>query len=149
MTNFFNIRINRTSAFAMLLIWVFALVSGVANACLLDVSRITSQAGAIEQINQHGVAQVSLSSHAAIEGDLERAEDAHTSKQPCLKVCDDSSRSLPKKYPAGEVDPGQPIIVAVLWSLAEPIRLQYKQPSSTQHVASLLPLRVLYARLAL
>ena len=149
MTNFSKTRINRISAFAMLLVWVFALISGVANACLLDASRITSQAGAIEQINQHGLAQVSLSSHESIEADSARAEDAHTSKQPCLKVCDDSSRSLPKKYPAGEVDPGQPIIVAVLWSLAEPIRLQYKQPSGTQHAASLLPLRVLYARLAL
>ena len=149
MTNFFKTRINRIGAFAMLLVWVFALISGVANACLLESPGFTAQAGATGEINEHGTAQVSLRSHAAIEGDLERAEDGHTSKQPCLKVCDDSSRSLPKKYPAGEVDPRQPIIVAVLWSLAEPIRLQYKQPSSTQHVASLLPLRVLYARLAL
>ena len=149
MTNFFNTRINRISAFAMLLVWVFSLVSGVANACLLESPGITAQAGAIEQINQHGVAQVSSSSHAAIEADSVQAEDAHTSRQPCLKVCDDSSRSLPKKYTAGQADPGQPIIVAVLWSLAEPIRLQYKQPSGTHHAASLLPLRVLYSRLAL
>ena len=149
MTNFFKTRVNRISASAMLLIWVFALISGVANVCLLEAPGINAQAGAIQQINQHGAAKVSLNSHAAIEVDLDRAEDEHISKQPCLKVCDDSSRSLPNKYSAGQIDGGSPINIAVLWSLAEPIRLQYKQPSRTQHAASLLPLRVLYSRLAL
>lgn len=46
------------------------------------------------------------------------------------------------------MDPGLPTIVAVLWPLPEPIRLQYKQPNDTQH-APLLPLRVRYARLVL
>ena len=133
----------------MLLVWVFSLVSGVANACLLEAPGITAQAEAIEQINKHAVEQFSLSSHSAIEADLDRAEDARTSRQRCLKVCDDSSRSLPTKYTAGQADFWQPTIVAVLWSLAEPIRLQYKQPRGTQHAASPLPLRVLYARLAL
>ena len=149
MTNFSKTRINRISAFAMLLIWVFALISGVANACLLESPGMNAKAGAIEQINHHAAAQVSLSSYAAIESDSDRAEDEHISKQPCLKVCDDSSRSVPNKYSAGQTDPGFPIIIAVLWSLAEPIRLQYKQPSGIQHAASLLPLRVLYSRLAL
>ena len=149
MTNFSKTCVNRTSAFALLLVWVFALISGVANACLLESSGMTAKAGAIEQINQLAAAQVSLSSHAAIESDSDRAEDEHISKQPCLKVCDDSSRSLPNKYSAGQIDPGFPIIIAVLWSLAEPIRLQYKQPSRTQRAASLLPLRVLYSRLSL
>ena len=148
MTNLFNTRINRASAFAMLLVWVFALISGVANACLLEAPGAVANAGTTEQTHQHGEKHVTLSRDVPIEADSEQADDAHTSKQPCLKVCDDSSRSLPNKYPAGQIDPGLPIIVAVLWSLAEPIRLQYKQPNGTQH-ATLLPLRVRYARLAL
>lgn len=148
MTNLFNTRINRVSAFAMLLVWVFALISGVANACLLEATGAFAHAGTNEQTNQYGVKHVTLSKYVPIEADSGQADDAHTSKQPCLKVCDDSSRSLPNKYPAGQIDPGLPIIVAVLWSLAEPIRLQYKQPNGTQH-ATLLPLRVRYARLAL
>ena len=148
MTNFFNSRINRASAFAMLLVWVFALISGVANACLLEAPGADAHEGITEQTNQHGVKHVTLSKYVPIEADSSQADDAHTSKQPCLKVCDDSSRSLPKKYPAGQIDPGLPNIVAVLWSLAEPIRLQYKQPNGIQH-ATLLPLRVLYTRLVL
>ena len=148
MPNLFNTRINHASAFGMLLIWMFALISGVANACLLEAPGAVAHAGNTEQTNQHGVEHVTLSKYVPIEADSAQVDDAHTSKQPCLKVCDDSSRSLPKKYPAGEIDPGLPIIVAVLWSLAEPIRLQHKQPNGSQH-ATLLPLRVLYTRLAL
>ena len=148
MTNLCNTRINRASAFAMLLVWVFALISGVANACLLEAPGTAAHAGATGRTNQHEVHHVALSRYVPIEADSDQADDAHTSKQPCLKVCDDSSRSLPKKYPAGQIDPGLPIIVAVLWSLAGPIRLQYKQPNGTQH-ATVLPLRVLYTRLAL
>ena len=148
MTNLSNTRINRASAFAMLLVWVLALISGVANACLLEAPGTAAHAGATGRTNQHGVDHVALSRNVPIEADSDQADDGHTSKQPCLKICDDSSRSLPKKYPAGQIDPGLPVIVAVLWSLAEPIRLQYKQPNGTQH-ATLLPLRVLYARLVL
>ena len=148
MTNLSNTRINRASAFAMLVVWVFALISGVANACLLEAPGTAAHAGTTEQTNQHDVGHVALNRYVPIEVDSDQADDAHTSKQPCLKVCDDSSRSLPKKYPAGQIDPGLPVIVAVLWSLAGPIRLQYKKPNDTQH-ATLLPLRILYTRLAL
>ena len=148
MTNFFNTRIKRTSATAMLLVWMFALVSGVANACLLEAPGSATHEKTATQFVQQDVKHTSLAGHSQIEASSDQADDAHTSKQPCLKVCDDSSRSLPKKYPAGQIDPGSPIIVAVLWSLAEPIRLRYKQPNDTRH-ATLLPLRVLYTRLAL
>ena len=148
MTNLSNTRINRASAFAMLLVWLFALISGVANACMLGAPGTVAHAGATGRTNQHGAEHVAMSRYVPIEADADQADDAHTSKQPCLKVCDDSSRSLPKKYPAGQIDPGLPVIVAVLWSLAGPIRLQYKKPNDTQH-ATLLPLRVLYTRLAL
>lgn len=149
MTNFFDSPVHRTKAFAMLLVWVFALISGVANACLLGVSKTNAHAGIIEQSNQNGAKHVSFGSHVPIKAELDRADDAHTSKQPCLKVCDDSSKSLPKKHSGEQVDPGTPIIVAVLWSLIEPIHLQYEQSNDRHYAASQLPLRVLYSRLAL
>ena len=155
MTNFFNICSNRTkrarrvNAFAMLLVWVFALVSGVANACLLEGSGAIVHVEIIEQTHPQGLVQGSVSRHVAIAHDSKQADEAHTSKQPCLKACDDSSSSLTKKYPVGQIDPGNPVIVAVLWSLAEPIRLHYKPQHGTLHAVALLPLRVLYSRLAL
>ena len=148
MTKLFNIHVHRGSALAMLLVWVFALISGVANACLLEAPRTPTHPGTSEQSNQHGAKHVELSSHVPTEDGSDQADEAHTSKQPCLKACNDNSKSLPKKYAGGQIDPGVRIIVAVLWSLAGPIRLQYKKPNDTQH-ATLLPLRVLYTRLAL
>ena len=133
----------------MLLVWVFALISGVANACLLEAPRTNAHAGIIEQSNQNDAKHVSFSSHVPIEAELDKADDAHTSKQPCLKICDDSSKSLPKKHSGEQIDPGMPIIVAVLWSLVEPIHLQYEQPNDSHYGASQLPLRLLYSRLAL
>lgn len=149
MTKLFNIHVHRGSALAMLLVWVFALISGVANACLLEAKRTPTHPGTSEQSNQHGAKHVNLSSHVPTEDGSDQADEAHTSKELCLKACDDNSKSLPKKYAGEQIDPGARIIVAVLWSLIEPIHLQYEQPNGSHYAASLLPLRVLYSRLAL
>ena len=130
----------------MLLVWVFGLVSGVANACLLEAPGAATHAKTEKLHAQHDVQHNGFGTHPQTAVGSAQAEDAHTSKQPCLKVCDDSSRSLPKKHLAGEVDPGLPSVVVVLWSL---VKLNHRQPSSTQRVASQVPLRHRYARLAL
>ena len=150
MTTLFTTRSKRISAFSMLLIWMFGLMSGVANACLLEAPSAVAHT-AIQQapLREMHISSVKHSPEVATLETLAQADDAPTSKQPCLKVCDDSSRSLPKKYPAAQIDPGLPIAAAVLWSLVEPIDLSYKQPSSTQRVASHVPLRHRLARLAL
>ena len=101
MTTFFTTRANRISAFSMLLIWMFGLMSGVANACLLEAPSAVAHT-AIQQAPLHEM-HISSAKHSPVVATLEglaQADDAPTSKQPCLKVCDDSSRSLPKKYPA-------------------------------------------------
>ena len=149
MTKFFTIRFNRSSALAMLLMWTLALASGVANACLLEAPGKPAAARATLQLTQHGGMHASHLKHAEPGASPEREDDARTSKQLCLKVCDDSSRSLPKQYPVGQVDPVPSAIVAVLWNAATPIRLQYQQPDDTQRVVPGLPLRVLYSRLVL
>ena len=152
MTTLSTTRANRISAFSMLLIWIFGLMSGVANACLLEAeapSAIVHSALQQAPLHEKHISSVKQSPAVAVLETLAQADDAHTSKQPCLKVCDDSSRSLPNKYPAVQIDPGLPIAAAVLWSLVEPIDLSYKQPSSAQRVASHVPLRHRLARLAL
>ena len=152
MTTLFTTRANRISAFSMLLIWIFGLMSGMANACLLEAEAPSAVVHtALQQAprDEKYTSPVKHSPAAAVLETLAQADDAHTSKQPCLKVCDDSSRSLPNKYPAVQIDPGLPIAASVLWSLVEPIDLSYKQPSSTQRVASHVPLRHRLARLAL
>lgn len=148
MTHFFTNRINRTSASAVALVWMFSLVSGVANACLLETD---GAAHALETIHlsRHDQRRVSLADLLQTEAGLSDEDGAHTSKQPCLKVCDDISQSLPKKYASVQTEPGSPIIVGELWSSGDLIPLQYKRLISTQYAVSLRPLRVLYSRLAL
>ena len=148
MAHFFSIRINRTSASAMLLVWMFSLVSGVANACLLEAPGAAHAPEKI-QSSQHDERRVSLIGLLQTEAAVSDKDGAHTSKQPCLKVCDDSSKSPPKKYASGQTEPLSPITFDELWSSADLIRLQYKRPISTQFATSLRPLRFLYSRLAL
>ncbi len=149
MKNLFTTRINRTRALAMLLVWVFGLVSGVANACLLEAPGAATHAKTEKPHAQHDVKYTSFAAHPPTVASSVQADDAHTSKQPCLKICDDSSRSLPKKHPAGQVDPGSPSVVAVLWSLVGPVYVFRKHADSAQRVAFRVPLRHRYARLAL
>ena len=77
MRNFFNTRVSRTSAFAMLLVWVLALISGVANACLLEALGAVAHAGTTEQTNRHGVKHVTLSKYVPIEADSGQIGRAH------------------------------------------------------------------------
>ena len=149
MKKFFIIRITRSSAFAMLLVWAFALFSGVVNACLLEASGAPAHTGMLASSTHDGGKHAGLVGHAQTGVTADQEDDAHTSKQPCLKVCDDSSKSLPKKYPTSQTDPGPPVIVAVLWTAVTPLHFQFDQPDGTQRVTSWLPLRVRYARLAL
>lgn len=147
-THFFTIRINRTSASAIALVWMFSLVSGVANACLLETDGATHASETIH-LSQHDERRVSLADLLQTEAGLSGEDGAHTSKQPCLKVRDDISKSLPKKYASGQTEPGSPISVGELWSSGDLVGLQDKRPISAQYAASLRPIRVLYSRLAL
>ena len=149
MTKIFTTRFNRTSALAMLLVWTLALASGVANACLLEAPGTHADTRATLQPTQHGGKHASLVKSVQPDAGQEQEDDAHTLKQPCLKVCDDSSRSLPKQYLVGQVDSGPAAIVAVLWNASVPTHLQYQQLDDTQRVAPQLPLRVRYSRLVL
>ena len=86
--NFFaSTRTQRRIAFAVLLVWLFAVASGVANACLLEVS----------------------------DGPQARGVHAHRDDAPpCLKVCDEGSTALLKlQAPVDLSDPGMAPLVAV------------------------------------
>ena len=150
--NFFvRNRPQRHTAFAVLLAWLFALASGVANACML-------QADQADQVDHSQRPHESLAVHAhgpAQQADHEGGsaghhKDADANKAPCLKVCDDSTHALVKA--TSVVDRGEPfpaIWVTVLWTVATP-------PSSAVHGLDDLarpipgpPLRLCYSRLAL
>ncbi len=90
-----NTRTRRNTARVMLFVWLFALASGVANACLLEP----------HGIHDHGSPLSHLSATGATPGVAgDRAEDiTHDDgdsdigpTNACLKACDESSQSLLK-----------------------------------------------------
>ena len=97
MKPFFNSRTRRNTAFVVLWVWLFALASGAANACLIHV----------EEMHDHGSQAAHSHSSPIGEGHAISAAHGHAipdhdsgleaSKSQCLKVCDDGSQSLPKQ----------------------------------------------------
>ncbi len=144
---FSNTRIKRHTAFMVLLVWLFALASGLANACLLEVRETHSH---VVAAGFSGGAHVSaiLPGHAGAVAD--GVDESHF-KAPCLKVCDDGSRSFPKqKLTLAQSDPGPAPLLAVLWTTpAESVVLVSRSMDDPQPASPALPLRVLFSRLAL
>lgn len=149
MTIFSDLRIHRNSALVMLLVWTFALASGFANACLLEQPGTYPHAAITIPAEAHAPNYDSLKAHQHTEAWPDADDESQATGQLCLKVCDDSSRSLPKVYSSSQIDPGPPAVVAVLWSATAPDQLQHHQPNDAQRVTSSQPLRIRYARLAL
>lgn len=84
----------RRIAFAMLLVWVFALVSGVANACLTEPRGELAHAG-LHASQPDQPEQATHHAHAADQAQ----HDEHTDLAACHKSCDESSQTLLKQLP--------------------------------------------------
>ena len=76
--------------------------------------------------------------------------DADTLKAPCLKLCDDESRSLPKQESgAAQTDPGPAPLLVILWIAATEVGAPPARVEDRRPLAPGLPLRLRYVRLAL
>ncbi len=87
----------RSIALTMLFVWVFALLSGVANACLLEPRGELAHAGLHAALSYHAARSAAHphSWNAAVAAQHEH----HPDKAPCQKSCDDSSQTLLKQAP--------------------------------------------------
>lgn len=143
-----NSRTKRNTALVMLLVWLFALTSGVANACLLQAS---------ESYN-HGLPVAHSSAAAAVPEISADHVEAFTCPEAgpgtlqasCLKACDNGTQALPKQQSVFDPpDPGLALFVALVWTatavvVSAPNRVGALQPPVPQ-----LPVRVRFSRLAL
>jgi hypothetical protein len=147
MKPFSNTRAKRNTAFAVLLVWLFALASGVANACLLEV-RATHGHGAATGTSETAVANGISAGHVGVVAEHDAAPDS--SKAPCLKVCDDGSQSVVKQQITFDLSPpGPALLVAFAWAAAIPVASAPRRMDDLQPSTPGLPLRVRYSRLAL
>lgn len=122
MNIFSSNRTKRRTAFAVLLVWLFAVASGVANACLLEISEAPGfHAHSATSGSNHtdDLAAASVGRHST--GDR-HDNDSGASTPSCLKVCDDGSTALLKLQAGVDLsDPGIPPLVAVVWNAAAPV----------------------------
>lgn len=132
----------------MLLIWAFALASGVANACLVEAHEahtLASAAGPQEADHVH----IAPHTHGAESAD--HHEGSGTSRPACLKFCGEDSKFLPKQHFGPDpTDPGQAPMVALLRAaktqdfLPAPVRAEGLLRRAPER-----PLRVQYSRMTL
>ena len=156
MKYFADSRSKRPTALVVLLLWLFALASGVANACLLETPGLHSHSN--PHANLHATAAQAPAheashAHSQQRGDRANATghgDPDTSKEACLKACDDGTRTAPKAYAGVEqVDPGPPPLVARLWVTSTHIAPAPRRLDALAIPIVGPPLRVRYSRLAL
>lgn len=148
MKPFLNSRTKHTTTALVLIAWLFALASGIANACSLEAARGThSHAAGVEE---------SPHSHAAPELP-EQAPDVsgNTNESPntralCLDACDDRTHAQVKQ----DASPDQPhlaplTVIAIVWLPTQPmastVRLQRDNHAEPFDV----PIRIRYSRLTL
>ena len=144
---FSNTCAKRNTAYWVLLLWLFALVSGFANACLLEAPEShthVATAGSSETARAHAA----LAHHeGALAG---HGNDSDISKAPCLKVCDDGAHSLPtQRSGVDQTDPGMAPAIAVLWTLPALVVPASHRMDELQSPVPGPPFRVRYSRLTL
>lgn len=145
---FSNLRAKRRTVYMVLLVWLFALASGWANACLLQ-GRDTHWHGPSDGASL--TAQLAHVSPVHVGLHADHAENSDPGKRACLKVCDGGSQSVIKWSSSADLTDAAmaPLPVTHVWPvpLATPARntdwLALPAPSPG------VPLRTRFARLAL
>ena len=128
----------------MLLVWLFAVASGIANACVLKAHGDHAQVATSETLR-------AASAHNAPAGHTPNADDElDISMAPCLKVCDDGSQALLKlKAFFDQTDRGSALTDSMLWAAAMQVASAHRHTDSSASATSEPPVRVRYSRLAL
>ena len=135
------------TAFLVLLAWLFALASGVANACLLEPTPNPFHVGSAGPLGKAG-SPVQSGVHAKHVVGHGHAVDI--SRAPCLKVCNDATQSLTTPQSGvDQTDPGPPGIATVLWTAAVPLVSMSHRMAEMRPVTLGPPIRLRYSRLLL
>lgn len=112
-----NNRTRRRTAMAMLLVWLFALASGVDNACMLQNTGTHVHARVDENVAVGPSAQATGITAGHLGVVASHDGDSDPSKPSCLKACDEGTHSLVTKAPSGLdlTDPGFAPFTAIVW----------------------------------
>ena len=142
---FSNTLSKRRAAGMVLLAWLFALASGVANACLFETPATYAHVVATASGGVRVSAVMAAHTGAVSDG----SHQSPVAKAPCLKVCDESSNALATQPSLAQADMGPAPLVRVLWLVSEADRGATSSAGDPEPAVAELPLRVRYSRLAL
>lgn len=129
----------RRQAAALLLAWVFALVSGVVNACIVGLD-----GDAAVHLEGHG--------HAVSVAAAHEHEPAPDVTAPCAKFCDDESSSVPPAPGStGQVAFGAWMAATALSAWSAPARAEVLDAFTGDAVTGTgrIPIPIAFLRLAL
>jgi hypothetical protein len=148
MNPLFNSRTKRHTAFVVLMVWLFAIGSGVANACLIQAREIPGHGA----VTAHSAADEKGHSVSATHvGAISRHDSGvEGSKSQCLQVCDDGSQSPPKQTTGFDLN--HPVLAPLLapaWTPAAPAVLALGLAAFALPPDPGRPIRVRLSRLAL
>ena len=123
----------------MLLVWLFSVAAGVANACLVEAPAanvVVLKVAVPEPGHAHA-----LAGHTG---------ESDPAKESCLKSCDGTTQALPKAQACvDQSDPGPAPLVTTLWTAPTRPDLASRQFDKLPLPFVGPPLRVRYSRLAL
>ena len=120
MKPFFSTRAKRSTAFVALALWLFAVASGIANACLLEAPGHHSHDAAGTNATASDEPRERSGEHAAAHAGHDA--DVDESKAPCLKVCDDGTHAMLNRLPGIDLtNPGQVPYVSLVWTATVPV----------------------------
>ena len=132
----------------MLLVWLFAVASGIVNACGLEARGDHAQVVTSEALGATHARNAPVG-HTP-DADDQDSDELDISKAPCLKVCDDGSQALLKlKAFVDLADRGPALTDSMLWAAAVQVVSAHRHMDSSASATSEPPVRVRYTRLAL
>lgn len=144
---FADTRTKRHTAIGVLLVWLFALASGVANACLLQTPDLYAQPAARSAVTAGRDGAESAAHPSPSAGHHGASDD---SKEWCLKVCDDATHTLTSAASGVDhTDPGPASLFATLWTGSPLLVSVSHRPDEWAIPIVGPPFRVRYSRLAL
>ena len=147
MKRFLNNRTRHATTALVLIVWLFGLGLGIANACLLEARGSHSHvAGTEKSGHTHGFAKRSAET-------IDIDDDAHASprvKALCLDACDERTNALPKQ----DTSVGAPLLAslavfAIVWIANQPVESTVRFERDTHADPFGIPIRVRYSRLTL
>lgn len=147
MNLFLNTRSKRRTAFTVLLVWMFAMASAWANACLIEVGNTHLHASPGPETLSVQAFRVSP---AHLGADADHSENTGAAKSVCLKVCGDGSQSIVKLTSGVDLlDLSMAPPVALAWSAREAAAAPGDLWPGLPAPDPGLPLRIRFSRLAL